>query len=60
MTRKSTLLLLMGFMAVTNLYSFEPAKEESNGDRRDDLVFDVDKNIFCVNEALMASVNVRL
>ena len=29
MTRKSTLLLLMGFMAVTNLYSFEPAKQQS-------------------------------
>ena len=30
-------------------FNFTLTKEESNGDRRDDLVFDVDKNIFCVN-----------
>lgn len=30
-------------------FNFTLTKEETNGDRRDDLVFDVDKNIFCVN-----------
>ncbi|MBR3858553.1 MAG: FKBP-type peptidyl-prolyl cis-trans isomerase [Bacteroidaceae bacterium] len=30
-------------------FNFTLAKEETNGDRREDLVFDVDKQIFCVN-----------
>ena len=30
-------------------FNFTLTKDETNGDRRDDLVFDVDKNIFCVN-----------
>ena len=30
-------------------FNFTLTKEETNGDRREDLVFDVDKQIFCVN-----------
>lgn len=30
-------------------FNFTLTKDETNGDRRDDLVFDVDKNIFCIN-----------
>lgn len=30
-------------------FNFTLTKDETNGDRRDDLIFDVDKNIFCVN-----------
>ena len=30
-------------------FNFTLTKDETNGDRRDDLIFDVDKNIFCVD-----------
>ena len=30
-------------------FNFTLTKDETNGDRREDLVFDVDKQIFCVN-----------